>query len=1599
MTPRPEIRTESADRGSSAIRLVPEVGGFSVEALIEEAQIAERQGRRAEARARYEQALFRLRDPAEASLAASLLRWIGMTWQMDADAEAAFDCFEAALAVASACGDVAGIGHAQNARAVAHFRLGQLEEAEELYRKARESARRSGEDKLSAMTSQNLGVIANIRGELEEALAYYEASLAEYRALGLPKYICSTLNNLGMLYTRMERWDTAARAYDEAVQIAQVLGDLPTRILLEVNRASHLIARQDYANARASCDLAMELSRQTRDTHALGETYKCYGVIARETGDFVLAEESFNHASRIAEERQDLLLAAETSREMAEMYRRQGRNRDTLQCLNRAHRLFSQLHARPDLADIDRQTSLLEADFLEMVKRWGDSIESKDHYTQGHCERVAEVSCALAEEAGLDPKSLFWFRIGALLHDVGKLMIPPDILNKAGPLTDEEWALVKQHPVAGVQMLADIDFPWDVRPIVESHHERWDGKGYPHGLAGEAIPFTARILCVADVYDALTSERSYKAAVDHHQAMQIMRSMVGLQFDPALFHHFERVMDRRHPMEVSGAIRVPVASPPDGNVPDALPLPVPAELDHLTGALPRRAFLETANTILTRRRPTEAPPTLLVVDVDHFKLVNDTYGHLQGDDVLRTVVGVFRRVLRSGDVIGRYGGDEFVILLPRTPVENAREVAERLRAAVEQERVPLRGDTATQTVGVTLSIGVAEAKSGEHVEAVFAAADRALYEAKRAGRNAVSTASGEAEGAKPQLALNRFIGRVEETRRLVRVLEAGFAGEPQLVAVAGEAGVGKSTLLKQLLPEVRLRGGQLVMGRCFEADVKPPYGPWAEVLTSIRARVDAAKRQWRELPRLVPGLGAGQELPPGEGTGSKYVLYDEIVEYLRLAAAAVPLVIVLDDMQWADSASWDTLEHLMTQVESDRILIAMTIRAEDAGTDVTNRRRRLSRDERFQELALHRLSREEVEQWLAAASQGQELGHKLLPALYRHTEGNPFLVLQVLRALIEEGEIRYVEGRWTWYETSELRLPVAVSDLMARRLDRLSPKTRGILTTAAVIGREFDLDLAIAAGAGTEDDVLDAVDEAVAAAVLEPSRQDTDHFTFAHALLVEAIKNTANARRLRRVHFAVAEALEKHQPSAVAEIASHYDQAAESERAYVFAMEAGRRAMGVYAHGEAAQLFSIAHRHAGTPKQRLEAAVLFAQVSENAGAYAEGERLSNQILADVAETPETAAALRALRRLRERLRALQGQRAQDTLEVCLRLLEDATAAGDETERVNVLMILAQTYGRLGAFGDAERAARDAVAMAERLENVRLQADAVQRLGSTLNQMGSQVEGLQQHARAVQLFTEVGDLHGITSSQISIGIAHSMNGDMAGAERAYRQAITTGKEAHAPGLMGLASVNLGVLFLNAGRFEEANACYLDALRNFTTVKNELHRAGTLYNVGLLAREQGDQERALSVYAETAELAQHLGQVDIEIGARAGAGLAALTLGRADAAVEALETVNRLLEQRGSWWFQGRELADALAFRVAVTRGDVQGAVQQLRQAVANVEPRDPYRAAWLVAEVAPTLLSLRHPAGRELLDRFAPRVDEAGYTQLSLRFAEMRASVA
>jgi putative nucleotidyltransferase with HDIG domain len=175
------------------------------------------------------------------------------------------------------------------------------------------------------------------------------------------------------------------------------------------------------------------------------------------------------------------------------------------------------------------------------------ALDARDTETAGHSDRVADLTMAIAAEMGINPASDDWRYMswGALLHDVGKIAIPDEVLRKPGKLTDEEWDQMRTHPRAGFEILQTIDFLAPACEIVLAHHERYDGAGYPRGLAGEEIPLGARIFMIADAFDAMTSDRSYRDAMPAEEALAEVLRNSGTQFDPAAVRAFLSVYQKR----------------------------------------------------------------------------------------------------------------------------------------------------------------------------------------------------------------------------------------------------------------------------------------------------------------------------------------------------------------------------------------------------------------------------------------------------------------------------------------------------------------------------------------------------------------------------------------------------------------------------------------------------------------------------------------------------------------------------------------------------------------------------------------------------------------------------------------------------------------------------------------------------------------------------------------------------------------------------------------------------------------------------------------------------------------------------------------------
>jgi len=180
----------------------------------------------------------------------------------------------------------------------------------------------------------------------------------------------------------------------------------------------------------------------------------------------------------------------------------------------------------------------LQAAYVEFVGSLANALDARDRYTSGHSRRVSQLSHATAAALGLAPDQVEWVRTGALLHDIGKMGIADSVLQKPGRLTDEEWAMIKEHPVIGRRILEGVQGLAPFIGAVELHHENWDGSGYPKGQSGEETPIDARIIHVSDAYDAMTTDRSYRKGLTHERAIEILRENAGTQFDPRIVELF-----------------------------------------------------------------------------------------------------------------------------------------------------------------------------------------------------------------------------------------------------------------------------------------------------------------------------------------------------------------------------------------------------------------------------------------------------------------------------------------------------------------------------------------------------------------------------------------------------------------------------------------------------------------------------------------------------------------------------------------------------------------------------------------------------------------------------------------------------------------------------------------------------------------------------------------------------------------------------------------------------------------------------------------------------------------------------------------------------
>lgn len=399
--------------------------------------------------------------------------------------------------------------------------------------------------------------------------------------------------------------------------------------------------------------------------------------------------------------------------------------------LNRINRALRLESLTKDLEkQVQEKTVRIEQLSFEIIATIASMIEARDIYTKGHSVRVAEYSAALARALQWKEEDVQNLKYIALLHDIGKVGIPDNVLNKPGKLTDMEYNIIKNHTTIGGEILRDIKTINDVDSGARFHHERYDGMGYPMGLAGERIPAVARIIAIADAYDAMNSKRIYRDSMPPEVVRGELAAESGKKFDPVFLDMFLELMDSDRlqlPREAQGKEKSLVDE--STFLIDQIIRSIEEEAqkneapDYLTGLLNRKSG---EKKIIQAMK--EAPGCLAFIDLDNLKQTNDTMGHMAGDYALMTVGRVLSECAPNA-IVARIGGDEFLLYMKDTDRNEAIE-----KIAEIQERFRQRKGENTYLTASSLSIGLYMTETTDTYENARQNADKALYYVKRNGK-------------------------------------------------------------------------------------------------------------------------------------------------------------------------------------------------------------------------------------------------------------------------------------------------------------------------------------------------------------------------------------------------------------------------------------------------------------------------------------------------------------------------------------------------------------------------------------------------------------------------------------------------------------------------------------------------------------------------------------------------------------------------------------------------------------------------------------------------------------------------------------------------
>jgi DNA-binding CsgD family transcriptional regulator/tetratricopeptide (TPR) repeat protein len=600
-----------------------------------------------------------------------------------------------------------------------------------------------------------------------------------------------------------------------------------------------------------------------------------------------------------------------------------------------------------------------------------------------------------------------------------------------------------------------------------------------------------------------------------------------------------------------------------------------------------------------------------------------------------------------------------------------------------------------------------------------------------------------------------LIGRTAELTAIHLLIDRARSGKGQMVLLSGEAGIGKSRLVAEAKTYATTQGFLPLQGQCFPTDRSCPYAPLLDLLrthlaTSSREQVatDMGLLAAALSPLLPDLLPLASELPPLPSLAPEHEkrrLFATLAHLFLRQATQQPALLIVEDLHWSDQSSLDFLHYLARRCPASPLLVLLTYRSDEVHPDLRHFLAQLDRERLAQECALAPLSRSEVSAMLQAIFELRRsvftvpplLQGDLLDAMYSLTEGNPFFIEELLKSLIEAGDIVYEQGRWKRKERSSWHIPRSVQDAVELRIARLSEGARQVVQLAAVAGRHFDFALLQALTQEDEAQLLRLLEELIAAQLIV--EESAEQFEFRHALTGQAVSAQLLVRERKALHRRIAETCERLYASSIeahlADLASHFAEAEAWEQALLYGQRAGEQAQALYAPQAATLHFA-----------RALAAASQLSLTPAAGLY-RARGLAYETLGDF-------------------------ERARADYETALQL---ADAASDRHAEWQALLDL----GLLWAGRDYAQS-RDyyqrALALARTMDNPAALAHSLNRLGNWHLNVEQPQEALCCHQEALATFQALSDRRGTAATLDLLGMASFLSGDLIQGTSYCQQAI-------------------------------------------------------------------------------------------------------------------------------------------------------------------------------------------------------------------------------